>query len=397
MDTADNARLHYLDALRGVLMVLGVVLHSARPYDSNPWQVKDVVRLEWLDVVVSAIHLFRMPAFFMVAGYFAMFLLARQAMLPFLRERMRRVLVPLLATLVTFNVVQVWVVLGSGGDAGFVQGALLPAWAAGQWLSHLWFLVILAVFLGLTALFAPGVRRLAGARVQALIERRWVLPVLLAAAVAGPLAVAVAGRLAGPVLTERILGTVALAEILRYLPAFGLGMLLRVSPVLLQRFARRDWTVLALAAGGFAGMALTAGRDGDAYRAAHMLAEALASWMLVRVLFSAFRDLASRPSPFFAYLSSASYSIYLFHHLTAVSAATVLLSAPWPAETKFLAVLALTALVPTVLHHFLVRRYAALGYLFNGRTAVRARSSIAEPRAQSARADDKPAPADCAT
>ena len=94
MDTADNARLHYLDALRGVLMVLGVVLHSARPYDSNPWQVKDVVRLEWLDVVVSAIHLFRMPAFFMVAGYFAMFLLARQAMLPFLRERMRRVLVP---------------------------------------------------------------------------------------------------------------------------------------------------------------------------------------------------------------------------------------------------------------------------------------------------------------
>jgi hypothetical protein len=75
---SSTSRLHYLDAMRSVLMLLGVVLHSARPYDSREWQVKDVDTLPMLDGLVEAIHLFRMPAFFVVAGYFAMFLVLRQ-------------------------------------------------------------------------------------------------------------------------------------------------------------------------------------------------------------------------------------------------------------------------------------------------------------------------------
>jgi glucan biosynthesis protein C len=361
-----------MDALRSVLMLLGVVLHSARPYDSDAWQVKDQARLPALDWLVSGIHLFRMPAFFVVAGYFAMYLLVRWPVRDFLRDRMRRVLVPLLATLLTFNLLQVRLVIGAGSDAGFLQGALLPAWVDGQWVSHLWFLFSLAVYFALAAMFAPYLRRLADPHgvVASWLRGRWALPFVLLGLVATPLAVVAVGRLAGPGWDEPLLGSASPAELLLYLPGFLTGLLLCASPELLDRFARRDRLVIALAVSGWVVMLLTQGRSDYVFRAAHFLGEGLLRWMVVRVLFSLFREWANRPSRTFAYLSSASYSIYLFHHVTVIATATALLSLPLAAGIKFLIVLATASVVSLALHHFLVRRYAVLGYLFNGRKPV---------------------------
>jgi len=367
------SRLHYMDALRSVLMLLGVVLHSARPYDSDAWQVKDQAHLPALDWLVAGIHLFRMPAFFVVAGYFAMYLLVRWPVRDFLRDRMRRVLVPLLATLLTFNLVQVRLVMGDGGDAGFLQGVLLPAWVGGHWVSHLWFLVSLVLYFALVAMLTPFLRRLADPDgiVASWLRGRLGLPLVLLALVATPLAVGVLGRFAGPGWNEPLLGSASPAELLVYFPAFLTGLLLCASPELLDRFARRDRLVIALAVSGGAVMLLTHGRADSAFRVAYFLGEGLLRWMVVRVLFSLFREWANRPSRTFAYLSSASYSIYLFHHVTVIATATALLSLPLAAGIKFLIVLAVASMVSLTLHHFLVRRYAVLGYLFNGRKPAR--------------------------
>ena len=381
-DGTTASRLHYMDSMRSVLMLLGVVLHAARPYDSNDWQVKDAARLELLDGLVAGIHLFRMPAFFVVAGYFAMYLLVRRPLAFFLRERMRRVLVPLLATLLTFNLLQVWLVMGSGGEAGFLRGALLPAWEAGRWVSHLWFLVVLAGCFALVALFAPWLRRLGNQRSQASpwLAERWVLPAMLLAGVLAPVAVAVAAQVTGSLLTDLVLGSISIAEFLRYLPCFAIGMMLCAEPRLLDRFARCDAIGIALAICGFVAMQLTDGRPEPAWRAAHMLAEALLSWMLVRAVFALFRRWVDRPSRVFAYLSSATYSIYLFHHVAVIAMATVLLPVvTLAAGAKFLFVLAVASLVPLVLHHFLVRRVGLLGYLFNGRVVEPAPTQVASP------------------
>jgi len=102
-------RLHELDAMRSVLMLLGIVLHAANPYlTGGDWLVADPARDGAFDAIDGVIHLFRMPAFFIVAGYFAMLLLRRRARLPFLRERLRRTLLPAATVLLTFNLVQVW-------------------------------------------------------------------------------------------------------------------------------------------------------------------------------------------------------------------------------------------------------------------------------------------------
>lgn len=367
------SRLHYMDAMRSVLMLLGVVLHSARPYSLTEWQVKDTARLGWLDILVPVIHLFRMPAFFVVAGYFAMFLLLRRPALAFLRERLRRVLVPLLATLLTFNLVQVWLVAGNGGEAGFILGALLPSWASGRWVSHLWFLIVLAVYFTLVAALAPLLRRLAeaSARAPGWTHSRWTLALILGVVVMSPLALAVLAKLTAPAMDTLVLGTISPSVALTYLPFFAVGMILCVAPGLIDQFARRDLLVLGLAVCGLVGQYLTDDHQQVIYRAINIVSWSLLTWMVARVVFSLFRDWANRPSPTFEYLSYASYSIYLFHHVIVIATATALLPLPLAAGVKFLIVLATASLVPLAIHHFLVRRYDVLGYLFNGRTVPR--------------------------
>lgn len=377
MTDPSAARLHYLDAMRSVLMLLGVVLHSARPYGSRPWRVKDEASQPLLDGVVWAIHLFRMPAFFVVAGYFAMYLLLRRSSPVFLRERMRRVVVPLLVTLSTFNVVQVWVTTGDGGDAGFLRGALLPAWASGSMVSHLWFLALLAVYFLLVAVFAPPLRGLARYATAPWGDSGWLVFLVVGMVVAAPLAVAVAMKLSVTLLETPVLGLLRPYELLLYLPCFAIGMLLQAWPRLFDRFARCTKLLLAWALVGGVGAYLTAGRDGVLYHAANIVAMSLLSWMVVRLVFALFRAWVDRPSRTFAYLSDASYSIYLFHHLVVIVAATALLPLPLGAGAKFLVVLAVATLLPLLAHHFLVRRSSVLGYLFNGRTGRGGRSGPA--------------------
>lgn len=47
-----NERLHELDAMRSVLMLLGIVLHAANPYrSSGNWLVADSARLGMFDAI----------------------------------------------------------------------------------------------------------------------------------------------------------------------------------------------------------------------------------------------------------------------------------------------------------------------------------------------------------
>ena len=69
-----NQRFHGLDALRGFAMLLGIVLHAALPYmgfgESMIWPSdNDDSRL--IVIIFQFIHLWRMPVFFILSGFFA--------------------------------------------------------------------------------------------------------------------------------------------------------------------------------------------------------------------------------------------------------------------------------------------------------------------------------------
>lgn len=373
VDRAVPARLHYMDTMRAMLMLLGVVLHSARPYDSSSWRVKNPDLAPAFDVLVGVVHLFRMPAFFVIAGFFAMFLVQRRPTGVFLRERMQRVLVPLMVMLVSVNLLQLWFLSGyRGGIEGFIDSVLLPAVLDGNLASHLWFLAALCVYFALAALSAPWLRNLTMPSPGPATDAwRVALVVAISAAVLAPLAVAVLGKLTAvwsswSWFDAYLLGLVRVSVILEYLPFFAVGVLLGVDMRLLDRFARVDAWVLVLGATAAMAVYLAAGHEQTAWRALFIVAQSLLAWMAVRVVFAAFRRYADRPSRVFAYLSDASYSVYLFHHIVVIVTATWLLG--WQADPwlKFTVVLTTASVVPLLVYHLLIRRYPTLRYLFNG-------------------------------
>lgn len=378
-----QSRLHYMDAMRSVLMLLGLVLHSARPYDTGAWRVKDAQTDVVFDGLIWILHLFRMPAFFVVAGYFAMLLLSRRPTAFFLRERMARVGMPLLATLLSVNVIQSWY-LGRSGAAtlsDFIQHVLIPDWWSGQLVGHLWFLVCLAVYFLIAAMFAPALRRLAAPEDAGASTRATALTfhLMLAVAIFAPLALAVVAKLAAGALNLVILGLVSPATLLFYLPFFAVGAVLWSRPQMLDHFARHDLTIIALGLCAALFVYLTQGHEDIANRLLQIVSRSLLVWMAIRVVFSLFRRWANTPSPAFRYLSDASYSIYLFHHLVVVVVASLLLPVTIDAWAKFLIVLSSASLVSLAVHHFLVLRYGWLRYLFNGRAMGRGRIGKSAP------------------
>ena len=99
--------LHEIDAVRGILMALGVLLHAAIPYaPEHRWLVTDADKSVLLGYLAELIHYFRMPGFFIVAGFFSAFGLARVSRSAFVRKRSVRLLLPLATALVLLNLPQ---------------------------------------------------------------------------------------------------------------------------------------------------------------------------------------------------------------------------------------------------------------------------------------------------
>ena len=112
-------RYHELDFLRGWMMMLGLVLHSAVAYMQTPlnelWGYKDAQTHFGFDLLVGFVHTFRMPVFWVLAGFFACLLYEQRGVHHMLQNRARRVLYPLVVA---------WLVLFPLTIAGFAFAQL---------------------------------------------------------------------------------------------------------------------------------------------------------------------------------------------------------------------------------------------------------------------------------
>src|SRR4051812_10660417 len=101
----DERRYYGLDALRGAMMMLGIVLHAATLYLAAPPPhvplTTDRNTSLTMDAIFDLIHSFRMPCFFVLAGFFASLLVEKRGVWETYRNRAARILAPLLAGMVT--------------------------------------------------------------------------------------------------------------------------------------------------------------------------------------------------------------------------------------------------------------------------------------------------------
>lgn len=91
--TSAPERLHALDALRGIALLLGIVLHAALsfvPASPRFWFIQDTHPSLLLGLLSFAIHVFRMTTFFLMAGFFARMSFHRRGTWGFVRDRLQR-------------------------------------------------------------------------------------------------------------------------------------------------------------------------------------------------------------------------------------------------------------------------------------------------------------------
>ena len=147
-------RIHGMDALRAIAMLLGIVLHGVIAYRVFPNAAWPDDTYQWIgyDALYLWIHSFRMQVFFLVAGFFARLLYLRIGETAFLQHRVKRIVVPFVASvivLVPFSIAP-FLYYNYSEEQGMNAASALSATGRGMlgWngLVHLWFLYYLLMF-----------------------------------------------------------------------------------------------------------------------------------------------------------------------------------------------------------------------------------------------------------
>ena len=132
-------RLHALDAVRAFALLSGIALHATMSFMPGLAAVgfpADSSQSPALQIVFYVIHAFRMSLFFTLAGYFAHLMFHRKGTSGFIRDRAKRILVPLVVGWVVFGPLAMALVYVALGPP--LKGA--PPALSGFPLAHLWFL-----------------------------------------------------------------------------------------------------------------------------------------------------------------------------------------------------------------------------------------------------------------
>lgn len=90
-------RIFYMDNVRALAMMLGIFFHAALPYGTllhEVWIISDRAGNSLMDVGAWFTHMFRMPLFFIVAGFFAHLLRQKRGTGGLLKNRACRILLP---------------------------------------------------------------------------------------------------------------------------------------------------------------------------------------------------------------------------------------------------------------------------------------------------------------
>jgi glucan biosynthesis protein C len=326
------------------MMLLGLLLHAALNYQPSPpdagWPYRDPNQSGLAGLLILGIHVFRMPAFFLLAGFFAAMLQRRQGTRGFVLSRLQRIALPLLAGwVVLFPLVKLSFVFAATRAGGAtVPDSLAQASAlslARPWAdagpTHLWFLYYLLMFYALS-LPAIAIARLLPTRVRAAATD------LVASVLNGslvwlrlPLLVAATWLTLLPMRAPSIDTPGSFEPQVRilvcYAVFFAVGWLMYGQRAMIDGLKARAWGRLIAGAGALAGAVVLAAAwyialgQGNAPASTGMVAlrvvtqggVALAAWLLILGGMGVAERMFGRPSRAVRYAVDSSYWIYVAH------------------------------------------------------------------------------------
>jgi len=384
-----EGRLHGLDLLRGVAMTLGVVLHATIPFTrvDGPWVFRVATSNPAYDLSFVVIHGFRMPLFFLLAGFFARLQQERLGPTPFLRQRLLRVGLPFVVGMLTLTPWMLSMVLKdptdlfaflrahdipvTGGKPTLVSIRYLPTY-------HLWFLEVLLFCYGMTWLYTaskPGsVSPPTGGLTALGRALRAVWPISL---LVFPTAACFRGARLGEGVPFLDYATVVLEpSILVFsLGFFVVGWRLFGDPGARRELLKRRGAFLVT---GIVALLILLGLRwqilGKGMRATGLeegvglVAEGMVAWFLTLGLFAWGLRVVGRPIWWARYFADASYWIYLIHLPLLFWFQIQTRTWPVPDAVKFFLWVGVVTAIGLLSYHFLVRR-TWIGWILNGRRA----------------------------
>ncbi|MQB38789.1 glucans biosynthesis protein MdoC [Agrobacterium tumefaciens] len=370
---------HYWDPLRALLMLLGIPYHASLIYShALPWDIKDFDTSPLLSALGAVLSTFRMPAFFVVAGYFSTMVIGKKGKMRWLRQRFLRLGVPFIVAVLLLGPSQLFLLELAGVAKGDIPADRLLESLPGQlrpseqWIMHLWFLPALIVYSILLAslLFLTEHQPLAYAKdwfdslrqrhVTLFFAALCTLPVLWELMIYGSGLLAARTGSGFFLLYERASDPYA-----RYLPFFLVGAVLHRDRALFHRFRQTGLLTGIVAASAIATAVTLRLQNPLSNSALLVLVSTIAAVATSRLLI----DLACRyfdgPNRFARRMTDASFTIYLFHHPLIYAFGTLFILIALPPIVEFAIIVVATTVVAYMLHQAIRLSPLAL-FLFNG-------------------------------
>ena len=362
-----------LDLLRVVLCAAVILQHAVLIFAAEPrYHVKSAEVSVVATVVYEFLRIFAMPPFFAIAGWAAVQSLRRRDVGGFLRERAARLLVPLLVGIFLLGPVIKYIELRHGRDlslAGFriVEPISMDLWSflpryytrivLTTW-SHLWFLAYLLIN---TVLALPLLLWLARRTPRTSVPRRIVvyLPAI-------PLATILAACHGyWPYLPNLIHDW---PNAVYFALCFLAGAVLGMWSGFEERLRAEALRMTIVAGAAFAGVMMLGESTGG------RVLVGLCGWGCVGAAWGWAGRFRPRLSPALAYLSAATFPVYVIHHVPLLLLGAWLVAVPVPVGVRILLIAGLDTAVSLAIYHWLIRPYRVTGWLLGNPARRQARA-----------------------
>jgi len=380
-------RIHSLDSLRALMMLLGLVLHSAITYTvfyyGDSWPLKDTESKHLInDFLVFLIHAFRMPIFFFISGFFGAMLFYERHPLIMIKNRIKRIVFPFVIFLLLLSPILVFVF--GYTNAVFLHKAsptLIAMQAFANLASflptttfHLWFLYYLILITGTS--FFIGLLLKKTKRFTHIIKVifDWIIQRPIVRILSFSVLILIILTILGTATIETSFSFIPNSNtFIYYLFFYLIGWLLFLSKHHLPSFVYFDWgfTILALILIVILSLMLQNYQQSSKIIYGVMLIySSFVVCLFIFGLTGLFIRYGSNYSPIIRYISDASYWVYVIHlPFTAIVPALISLF-PFHAIIKFLIVLVVSSSLCFVSYHYFIR-FTFMGKFLNGRKYVK--------------------------
>ena len=380
----NQTRYHAFDTLRAIMMLLGVYIHAVAAFSTIPhvWWYKDALAGAAYDVQLLAIHTFRMPVFFVMAGFFAALLIKKRGSKSFIRNRKDRILIPfLLSSILIIPLLKalqlcIWIIEKKGTFQPDLFFKYYLSMFKHLGTAHFWFLLYLVYFYLLAIAFRSVHQFLKNRftgfsksiRLSAWMQgaQRPIRYLFISLSLIGLLNIKV-GVFPAP---QGILPD--WRSILAYGPFVLFGWLLYNFRDGLDQYAKKGWKMLGI---GLAWMGLailfcqfqmTDPVLKGVWHLLTALAGAACVWYMIYGLIGIFLKYFNSPSQGGRFLSDSSYWIYIVHAPVLLLFQMQVFKMSWSAEAKMIYAFLMASIVSVVSYNWLVRP-TFIGKLLNGK------------------------------